>query len=99
MMEQSNDEDAHRIKRRDGGGFERKIAGEPPEDLRKEIRGIIKKTVSWPSTSQSLKGPVTAGIARSWRYMSEKMTKYREGKRKIADAVAAAKEAEKKKDE
>ncbi|KAG9228493.1 mitochondrial matrix Mmp37-domain-containing protein [Amylocarpus encephaloides] len=82
MIEASADEDATRINKREGGGFERCIASEPPDDLRGEVRGVIKNTVSWPSTSQSLKGPLTAGIGRTWRYMGEKINKYQEGKRK-----------------
>lgn len=81
MMESTKDEDATRINRRQGGGFERRIASEPPEDLVAEVRGVIKKTIGWPSTSQSLKGVLTGGILRTWRYMSEKIAKYREGKR------------------
>lgn len=99
MMEDSTDEDAHRIRRRDGGGFERRIANEPPENLRSEIRGVIKSTVSWPSTSQSLKGPFTAGFAKTWRYMGEKVAKYREGEKKAAEKAAAVKEQSTKKEE
>jgi translocator assembly and maintenance protein 41 len=87
MMEESKDEDATRIKRREGGGFERRIANQPPEELRSEVRIAIKKTIGWPSTSQSVKGLITGGIGRSWRYMSEKMAKSREGKRKATEAA------------
>jgi translocator assembly and maintenance protein 41 len=87
MLEESTDEDATRIKRRQGGGFEQRIAKEPAEDLRSEVRGVIKKTVAWPSMSQSLKGPVTAGWRRTWRYMSEKREKHREGKLKAQQAA------------
>lgn len=79
MIEHSTDEDATSFKRRQGGSFEQRIASEPPEDLRSEIRGIIKKTIGWVSTNQSLKGIVTAGIPRSWRYLREKMSKHRKG--------------------
>lgn len=99
MMKESSDEDASRIHRRDGGGFERRIANEPAEALRSEIRGVIKSTVSWPSTSQSLKGPLTAGFARSWRYMGEKIAKYQEGQKKAAEAASSAKEEAKKQKE
>ncbi|KAJ5052358.1 uncharacterized protein L3040_002109 [Drepanopeziza brunnea f. sp. 'multigermtubi'] len=101
MLEAASDENSTRINRRQGGGFEQKIANEPPEDLREEIRYVIKKTIGWPSTSQSLKGILTSGIGRSWRYMSEKMAKYREGKRKDAEAKAeqAKEPAEKEKNE
>jgi translocator assembly and maintenance protein 41 len=85
MLESSTDEDATRIKRREGGGFERRIANGPPEELRSEVRGVIRNTISWPSMSQSLKGALTAGLGRTWRYMSEKMAKHSEGKRKAAE--------------
>jgi translocator assembly and maintenance protein 41 len=87
MLEAASDEDATRINRRQGGGFERRIASEPPEDLRMEVRGVIKSTIGWPSTSQSLKSVLTAGIRRSWRYTSEKIARYREGKKKAAQAA------------
>jgi translocator assembly and maintenance protein 41 len=90
MLKASSDEDATRINRREGGGFERRIANEPPEDLRNEIRGVIKSTIGWPSTSQSLKSGVTAGFARTWRYVGEKMEKYRAGKRKAVEEAAKA---------
>ncbi|RDW79528.1 mitochondrial matrix Mmp37 [Coleophoma cylindrospora] len=92
MMESTANEDAMRISRREGGGFERRIALQPQEDLRAEVRGVIKKTVWWPSTSQTLKGPFTGGIRRTWRYVSEKMSKYREGKAKAATDAKDAKE-------
>ncbi|PMD23267.1 mitochondrial matrix Mmp37 [Hyaloscypha hepaticicola] len=95
MLEAASDEDATRINRRQGGGFERRIASEPPEDLRMEVRGVIKSTIGWPSTSQSLKSVLTAGIRRSWRYTSEKIARYREGKKKAAQAAKDEKEKEK----
>lgn len=81
MMEESKDEDATSFKRQQGGGFERRIAQEPPEELRSTVRGVIKKTISWPSTSQSVKSFVTAGVGRSSTYVGEKMKKYQEGKK------------------
>ncbi|PQE31911.1 hypothetical protein CJF32_00008832 [Rutstroemia sp. NJR-2017a WRK4] len=92
MLEASQDEDATRIMRRQGGGFEQRIAREPPEDLRSEVRSVIRKTIGWPSTSQSLKGPFTAGIRKTWRYTSEKMAKHSEGKRKAAEKAKEIKE-------
>jgi translocator assembly and maintenance protein 41 len=85
MLEETKDEDSTRINRREGGGFERRIASEAPEDLRTEVSRVIKQTIGWPSTSQSLKGVFTSGISRSWRYMSEKMAKHREGKRSASN--------------
>lgn len=96
MLEASSDEDAHRIKRREGGGFERRIANEPPEDLRGEIRGVIKNTIGWPSTVQSLKSAVTAGTSRTIRYLGEKMEKYRLGKAKAAEELKKAAAVDKK---
>ncbi|OTB06448.1 hypothetical protein M426DRAFT_20902 [Hypoxylon sp. CI-4A] len=78
MMEESKDEDAGSFKRQQGGSFEQRIAQDEPEALRKTVRGVIKKTINWPSTTQSLKGIVTSGVSRSIRYMGEKMAKYRE---------------------
>jgi translocator assembly and maintenance protein 41 len=88
MLENSSDENSIRINRREGGGFERRIASQEPEDLTSELRGVIKKTIGWPSTVQSLKGVLMAGVGKSWVYMSEKMAKYRIGKQK---ALAEAK--------
>ncbi|KAK7752072.1 Mitochondrial translocator assembly and maintenance protein 41 [Diatrype stigma] len=79
MMDESKDEDASSFKRQQGGGFERRIAQDDPEALRNAVRGVIKKTVNWPSTSQSIKSIFTAGIGRSIRYLGEKLAKYREG--------------------
>jgi translocator assembly and maintenance protein 41 len=72
-----------------GGGFEQRIIGEPEEDLRVELRGVIKKTIWWPSTVQSGKGLLTAGVAKSVRYMAEKMQKSRAGTKKLKEEAAA----------
>lgn len=82
MLEASSDEDPTRIKRREGGEFEQRVASDEPESLQKEVRQVIKKTIMWPSTQQTVKGIVTGGLGRTWRYVGEKVTKYREGKRK-----------------
>lgn len=95
MMDESKSENVTEIKRQEGGGFEQRIASEPEEDLRSEVRGVIKKTIGYPATIQSLKGPLTAGIARTKRYMDEKRAKYREGTAK-AKAEAQAKKEETK---
>ncbi|RFU30544.1 hypothetical protein B7463_g5774, partial [Scytalidium lignicola] len=92
MLEASSDEDASGIKRRQGGRFERRIASEPPDDLGLEVRGVIKKTIGWPSTSQSLKSGLTAGIGRSIRYTQEKMEKHRLGKKKAAEEAKLSSE-------
>ncbi|KAI9756439.1 MAG: hypothetical protein M4579_003861 [Chaenotheca gracillima] len=80
MMEESSDEDPTRIKRRQGGKFDQRIAGE--ETLPDEVAGVIKKTIGWSSTAQSFKSFFTAGIGRSWRYVAEKGAKWREGRTK-----------------
>lgn len=87
MLENSSDEDSTSIKRRQGGAFEQRIGTENPEDLRAEVGGVIKKTIGWPSTSQSIKGILTSGLAGTYRYMSEKMAKYRDGKNKSTEAA------------
>ncbi|CAP71620.1 uncharacterized protein PODANS_6_360 [Podospora anserina S mat+] len=85
MMEESKNEDSISFKRREGGGFERRIVQDDPTELRSYIREVIKQTISWPATTQSLKGPLTSGWTRTWRYLMEKMAKYREGKAKEAE--------------
>ena len=86
MLDASNDEDPTRVKRQQGGKFEQRVAGDEQESLRKEIRHIIRKTVAWPSASQSVKGLVTGGIYNTWRYLREKWTKYQEGTRNAKKA-------------
>ncbi|KAI0161101.1 mitochondrial matrix Mmp37 [Hypoxylon sp. FL1284] len=78
MMEENKDEDADSFKRQQGGSFEQRVAQDDPESLRQNVRGVIKKTINWPSTTQSIKGVITSGFGRSFRYMGEKMAKYRE---------------------
>ncbi|KAI1416829.1 mitochondrial matrix Mmp37 [Hypoxylon sp. FL1857] len=78
MMEENKDEDAVSFKRQQGGGFEQRIAQDDPEALRNTVRDVIKKTINWPSTTQSLKGILTSGFRRSFRYLGEKIAKYRE---------------------
>lgn len=94
MMEEGAKEDAIAFKRREGGGFERRIAQDDPYALRNYIRAVIKQTISWPATTQSLKGPLTSGWTRTVRYLREKMDKYRQGrdaeKAKGAEKGAAA---------
>ncbi|CAJ2514041.1 Uu.00g021600.m01.CDS01 [Anthostomella pinea] len=79
MMDESKNEDTGSFKRQQGGGFEQRIAQQPADDLRKTVRDVIKNTVNWPSTSQSLKSFVTAGFSRGFRYLGEKLSKYRQG--------------------
>ncbi|KAI5921441.1 mitochondrial matrix Mmp37-domain-containing protein [Camillea tinctor] len=79
MMEANENENTGSFKRQQGGGFEQRIAQDPPEELRKIIRDVIKKTIYWPSATQSLKGLVTAGFSRGTRYLGEKLSKYRQG--------------------
>ncbi|MCJ1335060.1 Phosphatidate cytidylyltransferase, mitochondrial [Bachmanniomyces sp. S44760] len=97
MMDETNDEDPTRVRRKQGGPFEKRVATENQAELKKEVSGIIRKTISWPSTSQSIKGLVTAGIARTVRYLSEKGQKYRDGK--SAKAKEKASKSTKSKEE
>lgn len=80
MLEDSNDEDPTRVRRKQGGVFEQRVASDEQQALNKEIKIAIRKTIKWPSVNQSLKGIVTAGVAKSWRYLGEKLEKYREGR-------------------
>ena len=82
MMEQSNDEDPSRVKRKQGGPFEQRVAGEEKNALNKDVNAVLAKIIRWPSYSQSIKGLITSGMGKSWRYSMEKLAKYREGKNK-----------------
>ncbi|KAF2706342.1 mitochondrial import protein-like protein mmp37 [Pleomassaria siparia CBS 279.74] len=74
MLEATKDEDAKGgLKKQMGTPFDRRIAGE--NDLPDMVAQAVNQTVKWPSTVQSLKGLVTAGPARSWRYLQEKREK------------------------
>lgn len=97
MLESSSDEDGVRINRRQGGQFEQRIAKLPSQELITEVRGVIKETIGWPSTSQSIKGLFTAGFARTWRYMSEKMAKHKAGAAKKGEEESKPVDAEKDK--
>lgn len=87
MLEESSDEDPTRIKRRQGGQFEQRVASDDQLALKQEVGGVIKKTIAWPSMSQSIKGPVTAGFRRTWRYMKEKREKYKQGSKKSEEQL------------
>jgi translocator assembly and maintenance protein 41 len=74
MMEQATDEDPDRIHRRQGGPFEQRIAAD--DQLKEAVQQSIRKTIRWPSTMQTIKGPVTAGCKRAFRYIREKREKH-----------------------
>ncbi|KAI1265038.1 mitochondrial matrix Mmp37 [Xylariaceae sp. FL1019] len=79
MMEENQNESTDSFRRQQGGRFEQRIAQQPADDLTQTVRHVIKKTISWPSTSQSIKSFVTAGFSRGFRYLGEKLAKYRQG--------------------
>lgn len=88
MLQESKDEDPTRIKRREGGEFEQRI-GKDVNGIKKEVSDVIKKTISGPALSQSVKGVVTSGFSKSWRYLSEKREKNKASKQKAAEKEAA----------
>lgn len=99
MMEESNDEDPSRVRKQQGGPFEQRIAGDEQISLNREVSAAITKIIKWPSYSQSAKGPVTAGLSKSWRYLMEKWARYREGsKREIGNADPESEKAQNQKD-
>ncbi|ROV99511.1 hypothetical protein VMCG_06424 [Cytospora schulzeri] len=68
----------------DGLQFETRIAQDDPAELRSGVRQVIKQTIGWPSTTQSLKGLLTGGVRKSFGYVWEKVEKYRDGQKKAA---------------
>ncbi|KAM0259883.1 hypothetical protein ACHAQJ_003129 [Trichoderma viride] len=79
MMAATSDNDGS-IKRRQAGEFEKRIAADDQEQLQRITRQVIKQTVNWPSTSQSVKGLLMGGFKKSWRYLGEKISKWKKGK-------------------
>ncbi|KAF1952421.1 mitochondrial import protein-like protein mmp37 [Byssothecium circinans] len=74
MLEASKDEDAKGgLKKPVGNDFDRRIAAE--NDLPEMVTKAINQTVYWPSTVQSVKGILTAGPFRAWKYLQEKREK------------------------
>lgn len=82
MLENSNDSDPTRVRRKQGGEFEQRVAGDEHKALNKEVKVAIRRTIKWPSASQSIKGLVTSGAGKSWRYLKEKFEKNRQGNSK-----------------
>lgn len=72
-------------------GFEMRIAQDDPAELKANVRQVIKRTIGWPSTTQSLKGLLTGGFRKSLGYVWEKVGKYRAGRAKAADKKVEAK--------
>jgi translocator assembly and maintenance protein 41 len=75
MMEEQNEKNAEVVRRPQGGPFERRIASD--EHLQEEISKSIMKTIRWPSTVQTIKGLLTAGLRKSWNYLIEKREKHK----------------------
>ncbi|KAF2003718.1 mitochondrial import protein-like protein mmp37 [Amniculicola lignicola CBS 123094] len=74
MLQASKDEDAKGIlKKQIGGIFDRRIAGE--KDLPEMVKQALIKTVKWPATVQTMKGVLSAGPIRAWKYLQEKREK------------------------
>jgi translocator assembly and maintenance protein 41 len=74
MLDASKDESAGGIlKKQVAGDFDRRIAKE--KDIPQMVTKAINQTVKWPSTVQTLKGPFTAGLSKSWKYLQEKREK------------------------
>ena len=100
MMEETKDDDHERIRKREGGPFEQRIArDEEGGGLREEVRQVIEKTIKWPSFTQSLKGVLTAGVGRSVRYAREKRAKGKAKPPEVEPAKEVKNEVEKKKEE
>lgn len=75
LEETKDDEDSNGFKKQQGGVFEQRIAKDT-EGIQTQVRHVIEKTIRWPSIMQTVKGIITAGVQRSWRYASEKRGKH-----------------------
>ncbi|KAF3933282.1 hypothetical protein ABW20_dc0108812 [Dactylellina cionopaga] len=72
-------EEQEQVEGRMGGEFEQRITQDLAE-IRKEVKAVISNTVGWPSTSQSFKGLFTTGLVKTWKYLGEKIKKWRAAK-------------------
>lgn len=76
MLEASKDESHSGIlKKQVAGEFDKRISKE--KDIPQMITKAINQTVRWPATIQSMKGVLSAGPVRAWRYLQEKREKGR----------------------
>lgn len=76
MLEETKDEDDKGgVKKQVAGVLDRRIAGE--KDIPEMVTKAINQTVKWPSTVQSMKGVLSSGPQRAWRYLQEKREKGR----------------------
>ena len=93
MMEASSD-DGGSIKRRQGGEFEKRIARDDPAQLREIVHRVIKQTVNWPSTTQSIKGVLMGGWSRTMRYVGEKVGKWKAGRAQTKKESSSSKSSD-----
>ena len=99
IIDEANDEDSAAFSKREAGDFERRVGTD--KDITRTVESCVRNTISWPSSSQSVKGLFTAGLSRGWRYWSEKRKRYGESAKKEKEKAEdeEGKEGEKKKDE
>jgi mitochondrial translocator assembly and maintenance protein 41 len=101
LEETKDDENGAGFRRQQGGWFEQRIAKDT-EGIQTEVRQVIEKTIRWPSIVQTIKGILTAGLGRSWRYAREKREKHLASearKREEAAREVMKKEGEQKKEQ
>ncbi|KAJ5291965.1 Phosphatidate cytidylyltransferase [Penicillium angulare] len=92
MLQENNDTKQDVLRRPEGGPFERRIASD--NNLQEEVSNSISKTIRWPSTVQTIKGPLTAGLGKSWNYIKEKREKHKKSQT-IAKSAPAKSNAKK----
>lgn len=79
-------QDSERLKKKEGGEFEKRmVMDEGKGGVEEGVKKAVRKTIGWPSTVQSVKGVVTAGPARSLKYLGEKVGKWRVGRKENAE--------------
>ncbi|KAJ5082334.1 Phosphatidate cytidylyltransferase [Penicillium argentinense] len=86
MMAENND-NQEIVRRPQGGPFERRIASDT--NLQEEVSTSIMKTIRWPSTVQTIKGPLTAGVRKSWNYLMEKREKHKKSQAQLKHLAQA----------
>lgn len=69
------------------GDFDKKIASQ--KNLDQQVGIVVRRTVAWPTATQSLKGILTAGFSKGWNYFMEKRKKGRKIKQENREANQA----------
>ncbi|KAB8349508.1 hypothetical protein FH972_023534 [Carpinus fangiana] len=88
LMSRANSEDPFSV--RLASDFDKAIATQ--ERLDKQVAVVVRRTIAWPTATQSMKSMLTAGFRKGWHYLMEKRKKGRKIKQQAKEAKKEEKE-------